>query len=112
MRTSYFLLFILLTACASEPEPPKNLIPEEKMALIMADIHLLESKVKGIRISSDSAEAVFNHLEQKIFEKHNVERSAYVTSIKFYTDHPDRLHDIYQVVVDSLMVRQKQKRFN
>ncbi len=113
MRRCLFLFIIILAAgCRSESEIPENIIPKDKMMEILTEFHLLESKIENLYIPNDSARMVYNHFEPQVFEKYGVDSANYMESLSFYLDHPELLHDIYEGVVDSLMVREKSHRID
>ncbi|MBV6645152.1 MAG: DUF4296 domain-containing protein [Cyclobacteriaceae bacterium] len=107
MKQLHFLIFFILTACISKPEIPTGTLSKEKMSAILIDIHLLETKIDALRLDKDSARITYAHFENLILEKHEVDRETYLTSLKFYTDQTEDFYDIYEVVVDSLMLREK-----
>ncbi len=106
------LNIILLTACIDNDTIPEDVIKKHKMANILVDFHLLESKIEQLDIEPDSAAEVYDHFEDLIFEQHNVDSLIYRESLLFYLDHPHIMNDIYIEVVDTLMVRERAKRIN
>lgn len=99
-----FLLCMLLAAC-SDPEHvdiPKDVLPKEKMAEVMVDVHLLEATVNLTVTATDKA--AFNEKGDQIdvYKKHNTTRQQYEESYAFYTRHPDLLGEIYQEVLNEL----------
>lgn len=91
----------------SKPEAPKGTLSKKQMTAILVDIHLLESKIDRLRLKPDSAEIVYAHFESQIFEKHGVDPDNYRESLRYYTEVVDEFYTIYEGVVDSLMVREK-----
>lgn len=103
-------LALCLSACDSEEKPPADLLSEEKMAAILADIHVAEARVTNMQLRSlDSSVLVFEQLQQQIWKKHQVDTSLYHKSYTFYTTHPAYLTEIYDKVEKKLEVREKKK---
>lgn len=89
---------------------PDNLIPPDKMASLLADIHLAEARVGKLNIgNSDSSAIVFTRLQAKAFAKEQVDTSAYSKSYIYYSSHPAALAQIYEQVIEKLKVKQKNK---
>ncbi len=112
MRLLQICLIILLVACKNNDQIPEDIIEPEKMALILRDVHLLEAKVSQLFLKKDSAEKVYYFLEKEIFAKHQIDSAGYANSLDFYADNPALYHDIYEIVVDSLMLREKNKNID
>ncbi|WP_207504326.1 DUF4296 domain-containing protein [Telluribacter humicola] len=101
-------LLLMLMACDSEEQPPKDIIAEDKMAAILADIHLAESRVSRLQLQSlDSSAMVFNQLQKQIWKKHKVDTLRYKESYAFYTTHPQYMTRIYEKVVKNIEAREK-----
>lgn len=74
----------------------------------MIEIHLLESKVNNVSITpTDSTQALYDHLEGKLFEQLEITQDQYERSFNYYVDHPGEFEKIYEVVVDSLLAKEK-----
>lgn len=73
---------ILTFGCNSTP---KGILPVKKMALIIADLKVLEAKVDNMYVnSSDSTRFVYRFEQQKIFEKYNIDSSTFNQSYDYY----------------------------
>jgi hypothetical protein len=111
MRIHLISLVILAFACVKKSEIPENIISKQDMSTLMVDIHLLESKVSNLNLPTDSAMQVYRKFEKEIFEKHDTDSLQYAESVRFYSMNPELYHDIYEIVVDTLIVREKSKTF-
>ena len=89
---------------------PDNLITPDKMASILADIHLAEAHVGKLNMrNSDSAAIVFKRLQSRAFTNARVDTSAYAKSYVYYSSHPAELARIYEQVIEKLKAGQKIK---
>lgn len=112
-----FRPFLLLTvfvggllACDSDGSPPGELIPQEKMAEILTEIHVAEARVTNMQFrSQDSSVFVYDKLQKRIWEKNKVDTSLYRKSYTYYTSHPALLTEIYDQVEKNLEVREKKR---
>ena len=80
------------------------------MTELLVDFHLLEAKIEQLGVKPDSAKKVYSHFATLLYEKYEVDSAQYQESLLFYLDHPEMMHDIYEVVVDSLNLRDRSKR--
>ncbi|CAG5010570.1 hypothetical protein DYBT9275_04760 [Dyadobacter sp. CECT 9275] len=78
------------------------------MALILADIHIAESRVTRLQLkSTDSSIIVFDKLKTDIWKKHKVDTTVYNSSYTYYVSHPQQMKQIYQEVNKNLEKREK-----
>ncbi len=107
-----FLLFavvlVVLSACSSGPEKPKNLLSKETMIQVMADMQLAEAKVKNLRVSTDSARQVYSIYELQILSKRGIGPEQYKASYQYYLDSYDDMSKIHTALIDTLSQRQSQ----
>ena len=100
------LVLALLTGCATPEEvpPPAQLLPKEKLVSLLVQLHILEARVEGSRLSSDSARALFQQQKKEILRKNNVSEkdSVLPRSYRFYAVNHKDMDEIYKVVIDSL----------
>jgi hypothetical protein len=102
------LFMLLFSACSEEEKPPKGTLSEEKMATILTDIHLAESRVNRLQLKSlDSSLMIFNRLKSDIWKKHQVDTTAYRESYSYYMGHPERMTTIYEKVNKKIEDREK-----
>ena len=103
------LLAGLLAGCeAPEDKRPDGLIPEDRMAQILTEIHLTESTVSRLNlVGVDSANMAYKHLERQVFRKFQVDTAAYTRSYIYYSSHPREMEAIYKQVVEKLQVKNK-----
>lgn len=94
----------LMIACAEseEVEIPENVLSSEKMAEVMVDVHLLEA---AMNLNAGIATETIPH-ELDIFKSHNVSQQQYEESYRFYTEHPELMGEIYQIVLNELSKKQ------
>ncbi|MEZ0608397.1 DUF4296 domain-containing protein [Fibrella sp. WM1] len=91
-------------------EKPANLVPEETMVKILAQVHLNEARISKYSLgSTDSASILFNRLQAKTLKQYGVDTSAYTKSYIYYSARPADLARIYERVVEQLKEVQKAK---
>lgn len=107
-RLYFVLVWLLLTGglligCEARNDQPENLISTDRMAAILTDVHLAETRVSRLGIASvDSSNLVYKRLESRILRKHGVDTTAYEKSYVYYSSHPREMETIYKQVVAKL----------
>jgi hypothetical protein len=103
------LLFLLfgLSACGSQ-ERPDNLIQEDKMAKILAEIHLLEAQINNLRFQhEDSSVYVYQKKRFDIVKSFQSDTATFRISLKYYLLNPDKMKEIYKQVKVNLEAKKK-----
>lgn len=104
---------INLAGCTEEEEAPKGTLSEEKMADILTDIHIAESRVTRIQLKSlDSSILIFDKLKQEIWKKNKVDTVVYKNSYAYYMTHPTYMNRIYENVAKKMDARMKNNNIN
>ena len=80
------------------------------MVEILIDVHLVESAISLKNLSKDSSVLLYKLYEKEILKKHKVSENNYKTSAEYYSQNAKMLDQIYEVVVDSLSLREAQKK--
>ena len=96
-------LSFLLFSCGQDEGQvaiPSDVLPKEKMAQVITDIHLAEANA-SLYTLPDSVSSEKLHFE-KIFAKHKITKIQYDKSISFYIDHPELLNEVYEKVLNEL----------
>ena len=95
---------ILLFACNDKKIIiPANIIPQDKMVLVMTDAHLVEAIIiQGHTMADKSPEAYY----QGIYENHNITKEQFEESYRFYIDHPELFDEIYNEILTELSKQQ------
>ncbi|MBD1396314.1 DUF4296 domain-containing protein [Pontibacter sp. JH31] len=101
----------LLFGCQQQnPQKPDNLIPEDKMVQILADIHILEAQIETRIVYPDTALMVFNKEQLRLLEKHGVEEKDFRATYKFYLENIQQMDKLYDIILDTLSVREAKVR--
>ncbi len=104
------LIIVFLSGCENDEKPPEGTLSEEKMATILSEIHIAESRVTRLQLKSlDSSLLIFGRLKDGIWKKHKVDTLAYHNSYDYYMLHPKQMSKIYEKVQKKIEAREKQK---
>jgi hypothetical protein len=86
------------------PKPP-DLIPAKQMAEVLADIHIADASLSFRELPTDSTGQYYADYYQAIFEKHEISREQYLSSLNYYLKKPELLEDIYEDVNEILSTK-------
>ena len=107
MRLRFILLTFWLSACGSDNKP-ENLIPQDKMAKILVEIHILESQINNIHFQhEDSAVFVYQKKKFELMKPFEVDTATFKVSLKYYLLNPDKMKEVYVEVKKILEVKKK-----
>ena len=115
-RVLIALLFcLLLFACREKTDNPgepvalaaDSLISEEKMVLILADVHVAEAAFLLERNEGLNSEADPENIYEGIFRKYGISRSRYDQNFAFYRKDPEKFAKMYEKIIGVLEIHQK-----
>jgi hypothetical protein len=92
-------LFALLS-CKNPDKIPKDVLSENKMEVLLIDIHTFES---GLMVMPNAISAKEGYAA--IFKKHGITALQYEKSMLFYQEKPHLLQKIYSAVRDTFEQR-------
>ncbi len=101
---SIFLISVFLSCDGSRKS--KEILSKEKMVSVLIDIQMAEAFISRERIEGDSALALYQALEEDIFETHAIDSSSFKKSFRYYSENIAELDEIYEWVLDSLNQKQ------
>lgn len=107
MRLRFFLLTFWLTACGSNTKP-EDLIPEDKMAKVLTEIHILEAQINNLHFQhEDSSVYIYQKMKVKLLKTFDLDSATFKSSFKYYTLNPDKMKGIYTEVKKLLEAKKK-----
>ena len=101
---------ILFFSCADKKVIviPETIFQKQKMAEVMLDLHIMEATM-GLNISNPDKVSVGNPIPNfDLLKKNNISKKQYEDSFYFYSQHPDLLNEVYQIVLNDLSKMQAQ----
>ncbi|MDG2342446.1 MAG: DUF4296 domain-containing protein [Cytophagales bacterium] len=107
IKIKYFIIltFFIIISCDDEKEV--NVIEKGKMAKILLEMHLSEESIDMLKFKKDTLNALFSEKEKEIFEKHSITEKEYRESYSYYFFNPQELEQIYEELIDSLLLYQQ-----
>ena len=101
------LLCALLSVSCRTEKPPKDILASEQLTQIMIEFYLAEAKLSNYSLAQDSAKKLFMPFEEATLKKYGVADSTLKKTYQYYFDRPTELEKIYEIVIDSLSLRER-----
>ena len=102
------MLLLVMVSCSENKSItiPDEVLPKEKMAAVMVDLHLLEASINVTGVGPRNGDIDFPGksipLDIDVLKKNNITKVQFEDSFKFYTNNPQLLSEIYQLVLNDL----------
>jgi len=97
-------LLILQFACSNPEEQIKrsDIIPEEDLVPLLVDIHLSEGLLILSKVNKEypGRDSVSNYTD--VINKHGFEKEDFDRTFNFYSNKPDELDEVYELVISEL----------
>lgn len=99
----FVLLVFFFIGCEQREEtPPPDILSKDEFTAVMIDVQLIEGmKVHRLgpkRDRTPDMEVLYNG----VFQKHGIEKEAFIDTYDYYKERPDQMELIYEQVLDSL----------
>jgi hypothetical protein len=99
------LIGFLLCACQTK-DKPKEVMSQAQLSAFLVDVYLAEARLDQMPKPKDSTMKYFLPFEEKLLKQHGVSDSVVRITYTYYMEHPKELEQVYDVVIDTLMVRE------
>lgn len=96
----FFLGLLFLSACNTN-NAPENIIEEQKMVRILADLHVMDGYMASL-MYSDSIRVLGNSYYKTVYKKYSTTKPLFEQSMKYYSMQPVLLDSMYSQVEDIL----------
>jgi hypothetical protein len=102
-KYSYLIIILLLFGCAPEkPQSPRDMLSQQQMSDIIAEMHLADAIINMKNITPDSAKQAGVNLREFIYEKHHTDHKQFTESFEFYKMNPMLMDSVYAEVIIKL----------
>ena len=98
------MMIIVLSACGKRKRP-EGILSEKQMVNVMTELYLVEEKANRLPVPQDSIKRIFPLFSAKTFEKVGVPDTVFRKSLDYYMSEPEKLENIYTILVDSLNLK-------
>jgi len=100
------LIFSTTISCKKDKEPV-GILTQPQMVDWMIDIYLAEGRTQSFTFSRDSAYRLFLPYQDSLMRSKGIQDSVLKKSFQYYFENPAKLELIYDVVIDSLSLREQ-----
>ena len=107
MKKIFLLTAVIFFGCDQKRTIPDGILKQEQMVSLEIEFQLLESRLKVLNLTNDSATVLFEHYRNEILEKEEVELEVYERSYRYYMEDIELMDEIYEVVIDSLSLKER-----
>jgi hypothetical protein len=97
---------LIMFSCGRS-DRPADIMSKPEMVNAMMEIYITEEKVNRLGLQHDTASRVFDSLKVRIFDRMSVKDTVFKSSLKYYTDHPNDMDEIFSALIDSLQLREQ-----
>jgi hypothetical protein len=104
-----FIVFIFAACGSGKDKIPDSVLPIDKMVQVQVGIHMLEAE-RGERTIDQSLAGTDTMSFQPVFQKENIKKSQYDSSLIFYSSHPQLLDEVYDKVINELNKMQAEEK--
>ncbi len=103
---------VLLAGCSKNNEDAarKGVLNEHELSALLIDIYLAEAVADELPLPKDSSITYFFPYEQKLLKKKNIPDSVLKKTYAYYLSHPKEFEKVYDIVIDSLTVREQRTK--
>ncbi|NOT77114.1 MAG: DUF4296 domain-containing protein [Cyclobacteriaceae bacterium] len=108
MRFSGIVLMVILStivSCKKDTEP--GVLTQAQMVDFMLDMYLSEARLQMIPITRDSAFRLFIPRQDSLMRMKGITDSTLRRSYQYYLENPTKMEAIYDIVIDSLSLREQ-----
>jgi hypothetical protein len=95
------LLFSLLSCSEEKINIPPGVFSQQEMTKILSDIHLAQSSL-NIKSQTDTTTYSISDYTALILKQHKVSKTDFLASLKFYSENPELLKQVYDSIITNL----------
>ena len=102
-----YLILVVLSlgfGCGEKPveSVPIDVLSIQEMTAIMVDVQLIEGGIVIRKYNKTQRKGQITDYYKSLYHKHKVSKETFKNSLNYYTDHPDKLEEIYDGMLERL----------
>ncbi len=106
---SFFLTLTIASCSGGDSEKPDQVLDEKEMVDVLVDVHLAEAVLTRVRGKGENVEGLTNAYYQKVFEKHEINKKIFDTSMYYYQQNLGEMDEIYEQVITELNKMERER---
>lgn len=96
------ITLVFFSACSKkEIAIPENVLMQKEMSAILTDVHIAQSALTNVGRVDSSIYSMNDYLDY-ILKQHKTDKKNFLVSLKFYSDNPEMLQEVYDSVLTNL----------
>ena len=99
----------MLLSCSRDIKLPDDIIPEEKMVEVVAEIEFTQALIK-LKFSNKDSLINQAQLFNEVYTKFNTSEKQFNKSLVYYSEQPEILDSIYVKVITKLSKKQAEEQ--
>jgi hypothetical protein len=108
-RLLIVFLIIGVVGCRGAKKPD-HILTHPQLSALLVDVYLAESRVETLPLSKDSSIRYFIPFEEKMLKAKGIPDSILKKTYAYYLANPKELEQVYDAVIDTLVVREQRAR--
>jgi hypothetical protein len=112
MKCKIVWMSVLLAFVASSCETnrkPQGVLTKQELVEFLVEMYVAEARMTGLSIVADSSKKLFHPFEEALLQKSGISDSVMKITYRYYVDHPVELEEVYDVVIDTLSLREQKE---
>lgn len=106
---SLFITLTIASCSEGDSEKPDQVLDENEMVDVLVDVHLAEAVLTRIRGKGENVEGLTDAYYQKVFEKHEINKKIFDTSMYYYQQNLGEMDEIYEQVITELNKMERER---
>ena len=107
LRGAVLILILSTSISCKKDKQPADILSQGQMVDWMLDIYLAEARTQSLAIGRDSIYRLFLPYQDSVMRQKGINDSLLQKSFQYYFEHPAKLEAIYDIVIDSLSLREQ-----
>jgi hypothetical protein len=112
MGKLWMVFFFLFWAACGAQKKPEGVLTQAQLSSLLIDVYLAEARMESVIQPKDSLIKLFVPHEQKILEVKGVPEPTLRVTYEYYLAHPKELEQVYDAVIDTLVLRDQRLKKN
>jgi hypothetical protein len=100
------MFFAAVFSCEKE-KAAHGIMTKAQMADWMMNVYIAEARILTLPMTRDSAYKVFVPFQDSLLKQKSLQDSTLKKSFQYYMDHPAELESVYDIMIDSLSLREQ-----
>ncbi len=107
MQKLLIAFFIITIVSCNSSKKPDGVLTQSQLSALLVDIYLAESRLESMSVAKDSSIRFFIPFEEKLLKAKGIPDSVLKKTYSYYLANPKELEQVYDVVIDTLVVREQ-----